>query len=165
MRLLVTYMELTAKPCEISWPIEARAISIRRERPSVASYLALYNAVGAPLQWDQRARMPEAELQRLLEGASTSLFIMHESGDAIGLCEFVSSDGPDIELTNFGLIPQVQGRKLGPLLLNRSVVGVWKDETRRIWLHTDTNDHPNAQAVYKKAGFNVFKQQEEDFAD
>lgn len=109
--------------------------------------------------------MPSSELAQLLDDASTSLFIMREGGAAIGLCEFVNCGQPDVELTNFGLIPQAQGRRLGPYLLNCALRATWAASTRGVWLHTDTNDHPGAQTVYQKAGFAVIRRQMEDFAD
>lgn len=106
--------------------------------------------------------MPRAALVAFLSSPSTTTFVLREAGRAIGLCEF---DAAEIALTHFGLIPAAYGRRIGPWLLDTALRAVWRETTRRIWLHTDTNDHPKAQATYRRAGFEVYKEQLEDFSD
>jgi GNAT superfamily N-acetyltransferase len=90
--------------------------------------------------------------------------LRNASGEALGICEFDRTDFPQIELQNFGLIPRAQGRGLGPWLLASSLQREWKTGATRIWLHTDTWDHPAALAVYKRAGFKVYAVREEPAA-
>jgi GNAT superfamily N-acetyltransferase len=61
-----------------------------------------------------------------------------------------------IELKNFGLVPEAQGRGIGPRLLGTSLQREWESGAKRIWLHTDTWDHPAAVPVYERAGFRVY---------
>jgi GNAT superfamily N-acetyltransferase len=77
------------------------------------------------------------------------------------VCEFDRSVFPQIELKNFGLVPDAQGRGLGPWLLATALQGEWRSNPDRIWLHTDTWDHPAAQRVYERAGFRVFDVRDE----
>jgi ribosomal protein S18 acetylase RimI-like enzyme len=72
---------------------------------------------------------------------------------------------PVVELTHFGLAPAFQGRKLGPFLLDQSLRAVWSQKPERLWLHTDTCDHPAAQSVYSRAGFTAYAQRMETFPD
>mgnify|MGYP001596740614 CR=1 FL=1 len=166
MRLLVTYMELCAPPAgRAPLPAPVAGLAFRAERLPVEDYLALYREIGTPLTWDSRLDMAQEDLAHFLSAASTAIFILRENGQAVGLCEFDAVETPDIELTHFGLVPAAYGRRIGPFLLDAALRAVWREETRRIWLHTDTNDHPRAQATYARAGFEVYKQQMEDFAD
>lgn len=166
MNLLVTYMELRAQPPSAAvHPAPSANLEIRAELPSVKDYLALYRAIGEPLTWDTRLRMPEEEVAQFLSATSTRTFILREEGRPVGLCEFYAVGAEDIELTHFGLVPAVYGRRLGPFLLANALHAVWREGTRRIWLHTDTNDHPKAQAVYARAGFKTYMQRMEDFPD
>jgi GNAT superfamily N-acetyltransferase len=120
-------------------------------------YLALYVLVGESLGWDQRLSMSEAQLEALLGGDSLRIYVLRDiSGDALGFCEFDRSGFPQIELKNFGLVPEAQGRGLGQWLLATALQGEWRSNPDRIWLHTDTWDHPAAQRVYERAGFRVF---------
>ena len=137
--------------------------AIVRERLAPEPYLALYRAVGTPLQWDERLRLAAAELRQLLTDLATHLYILRRDGEVVGLCEFVGVGGADIELTNFGLVSAAQGRRLGPFLLHHALCAVWRDRPKRIWIHTDTNDHPKAIETYQRAGFRIYDQRMESF--
>ena len=152
----VTYMELRESPAP---PIERSGVErIARERLSLSDYLPLYRNVGGPLRWDQRLQMPEAELRALLDGGLLSIYVLRNlQGHALGFCEFDLSSFPEIELKNFGLVPGAQGGGLGPWLLMVSLHEAWKSSPTRIWLHTDSWDHPAAIRVYERAGFRVYE--------
>lgn len=156
----VQYLQLTRPPAPI--PIHAGDERIAIERPSLESYLALYQEVGAPLRWDQRVNMPQEELRALLASPHLEIYILREaSGRALGFCEFDTSALPEVELKNFGLVPTAQGRGLGPWLLATALHAQWKLRPVRIWLHTDAWDHPAAAHVYQRAGFEVYLTREE----
>jgi len=107
-------------------------------------------------------QMPEGELAALLEGQALDIYVLRGGRDqALGLCEFDRCMFPDIELKNFGIVADAQGRGLGPWLLSVALCEQWKTGPKRIWLHTDTWDHPAALRVYKRAGFHVFAVREE----
>jgi hypothetical protein len=52
---------------------------------------------------------------------------------------------------------------VGSAKFRRAVV--WSYAPSRIWLHTDTWDHPKAQFVYQRAGFRTYVQRVETFPD
>jgi ribosomal protein S18 acetylase RimI-like enzyme len=153
--LRVSYLELCAAP----GPTDRHAgpESIRLERLEVSDYLVLYRRVGEALGWDQRLLMPETELAQLLQGTQLRIYLLrNELGQALGFCEFDRSAFPQIELKNFGLVPEARGRRLGPWLLSTALVAEWSANPARIWLHTDTWDHPAAIRVYRQAGFCIY---------
>jgi hypothetical protein len=41
-------------------------------------------------------------------------------------------------------------------LLSTALVAEWRTNPERIWLHTDSWDHPAAIRVYNRAGFCVY---------
>ncbi|MEO3431980.1 GNAT family N-acetyltransferase [Inquilinus sp. CAU 1745] len=163
--LRVTYMEMTQPPVgpEVARPVAGARVE--RESLVQETYLRLYRAVGEPVQWDQRLRLTPEELENFLCSTTTSLHVLRLQGQPVGFCEFDGIGRPDIELTNFGLIPEAQGRKLGPYLLDRALRAIWSYNPGRIWLHTDTNDHPKAQATYHRAGFRIYREHVENFPD
>ncbi|MDB4666604.1 GNAT family N-acetyltransferase, partial [bacterium] len=62
----------------------------------------------------------------------------------------------------FGLLPQMFGKGLGSAMLSLAVAQAWSlADTKRVWLHTCTEDHPHALANYQKRGFRLFKTVEE----
>ncbi|TRD00351.1 GNAT family N-acetyltransferase [Mesorhizobium sp. WSM4303] len=163
--LLVTYMEMRQAdpaPARVS---PAACASVALERLDSASYISLYRAVGEPVQWDQWLRMAAEDLERLLALPSTRIHVLRVEGVAACLCEFNGVGQPDVELVHFGLVPAFQGRKLGPFLLDQALRAVWSHAPQRVWLHTDTYDHPAAQSVYGRAGFKPYEQRMETFPD
>ncbi|MDX8529410.1 GNAT family N-acetyltransferase [Mesorhizobium sp. VK25A] len=161
--LLVTYMEMLAPPqgAPLAPPL-ADAI-VARERLDISSYLDLYRTVGGPVQWDQRLRMPEADLETLLASTLTHIHVLSVDGEAAGFCEFNNVYEAAIELVHFGLVPAFQGKRLGPFLLDRALRAAWSRRPQRLWLHTDTYDHPAAQSVYRRAGFRAYAEGMETF--
>jgi len=153
VRLLVTSLEMTVPPATPPRPAPDPNAVVRREALTVTAYLALYRAVGAAVQWDERLRLEPQPLRALLEDPATSIFVLRVRHRAVGFCEAVREAGGAIEIANFGLLPEIQGRGLGPYLLEVSLAALWTPGTSRIWLRTDTNDHPAAVSVYEKAGF------------
>lgn len=163
--LLVSYLEMTAPPSSAPVPAPMANIGVARERLTRADYLALYRAVGDAVQWDQRLRLPVMELDALLYDDATHIHVLRSDGVASGLAEFERVGSDEVEMVNFGLVPAMQGKRLGPFLLDRALRAVWQHRPRRIWLHTDTNDHPKAIGTYERAGFSLYKRQMETFPD
>ena len=163
-KLWVTYLELREAP--VCPPSRTGPERVRREVMTATEYLDLYRRVGEPLRWDSRLNMPIEELESLLAGGSLNTYVLRggEAGAsgrgtqsrAVGLCEFERQAFPEIELKHFGLVPEAQGRGLGSWLLSTTVSLEWETGAKRIWLHTDSWDHPAAVPVYLRAGFTVF---------
>ncbi|MGI6855038.1 GNAT family N-acetyltransferase [Mesorhizobium sp. 1B3] len=165
VRLLVTYMELCAPPCDAVLAPSLAAVCIAKEVPAPEEYLELYRAVGTPLQWDDRLRMPRDELCKFIASSMTSIYVLRIEGRSVGLCEFEGVGTKSVELKHFGLTPGFQGRGLGSYLLNSALRSVWSCRPERIWLHTDTNDHPKAKSTYERAGFKAYAEVWEEFPD
>ena len=152
-----TYLELTAPPSGAPLVSPQVGLSVVREPMTVDDYLALYVAVGGPLGWDGHILMPRDTLAKLLASPLTALFILRIEGEPAGFCEFIAEDQPDAEIKYFGLVPAMQGRRLGPYLLDTAIRDYWfSQEPRRLWLHTDTWDSPKALKTYLRAGFRIF---------
>ncbi|ESX89341.1 GNAT family N-acetyltransferase [Mesorhizobium sp. M0761] len=163
--LLVTYMDMRPRDLAPARVSPAAATTVALERLDSAAYIDLYRAVGEPVQWDQRLRMPAEDLERLLALPSTHIHVLRVEGEAAGLCEFNGVGQPEVELVHFGLVPAFQGRRLGPFLLDQALRAIWSRAPQRVWLHTDTYDHPAAQSVYRRAGFKAYAQRMGTFPD
>lgn len=163
--LIVTYMEMTAPPSSTPVTAPAPDAAVSREQLAGADYLVLYRAVGEPVQWDQRLRLQPTALDSLLGDPSNPVYVLRSQGQASGLCEFAGFGGDDVELAHFGLVAEAQGRGLGRYLLDSALRACWALSPKRVWLHTDTNDHPRAIATYAKAGFRPYLRRKETFPD
>ncbi len=163
MTVTVSYLELTRPPAE---PEERSCAEwIAAERLTIDEYLSLYTLVGESVRWDQRLHMPRSELTALLASARSQIYVLRDSlAQPIGFCEF-ERDLPDIELKNFGLVPSAQGKGLGSFLLRTALQREWQLQPRRIWLHTDSWDHPAAIKLYQSAGFQIYLTREEPPGD
>jgi len=158
--LQVTYMHLLKTPSTPGYAAGSKRMGL--ERLTREAYLVLYTQVGAPVRWDQRLSMSNAQLESMLAGSSCRIYVARDVlGNALGLCEFDRSEFPSIELKNFGIVPGAQGRGLGKRLLGMALHQEWQSGPARIWLHTDTWDHPAAVRVYERAGFEIYDVREE----
>ncbi len=154
-------MELREAPPQGAM-VHAGPERIVREQLNRETYLDLYTRVGTPLHWDQRLLMPAAELAAMLADGSLEIYVLRNAqGAALGFCEFDKREFPTVELKNFGLLGEAQGRGLGSWLLTVALLELWKSKPSRIWLHTDTWDHPAAVRVYERAGFCIYDVRDE----
>ena len=162
-RVWVSYLELVEPP--LPAPAHRGDERIARERLDASAYLEIYRGVGASWRWDRRLKLEPRALEALLAGDELELYVLRDAaGRALGWCEFDRGAFPVVELTHFGLVPEAQGRGLGPWLLEVSLEAVWRSGARRIWLHTDTWDHPAAVRVYERAGFRLYDRRHEPVA-
>jgi GNAT superfamily N-acetyltransferase len=151
----VTYLELRQRPAPV--PARSGGEQVVLESLALDDYLGLYRKVGEPVRWDQRLRIPTTELRALLQSGSLRIYVLRDAGgEALGFCEFDRAAFPEIELKNFGLVPAAQGRGLGSRLLAAALDSEWRAGPTRIWLHTDTWDHPAAAPLYERAGFRIY---------
>ncbi len=165
IELLVTYMEMT-DPSEQPLPVASiKGVSIARERVGVDDYLWLYRSVGGPQRWDQRLKLDQRALRQLIERHDNDIHVLRVAGALAGFLEIDRGATPDFELMHFGIVPEHQGHRLGPLLLAVGLAAAWQHQPRRIKLHTDEWDHPGALAIYQRAGFGITRQVREDVTD
>lgn len=151
----VTYLELRCAPGAA--PARRGSERVAVEKLALEAYLAIYQRVGGPVRWDQRLRMPADDLQALLRSERLCIYVLRDGrGEPVGFCEFDRAGFPEIELKNFGLVPEAQGRGLGWWLLAIALQSEWRAGPTRVWLHTDTWDHPAALPLYQRAGFKIY---------
>jgi len=165
MLLKLTYMQQLSPPSRDSLHPPKPGVHVSRMRLGLKEYLSLYESIGRPYQWDERLRLPTQRLAEILESECLDHFVLELEHQPIGLCEFDRTALPEIELVNFGLIPSMHGQGLGSYFLDHCLREAWKHGPVRIWLHTDTNDHPSAIRVYSNAGFEAYLERVEEFPD
>ncbi len=161
-KLFVTYMAANGPPAGRVKDCPDFSTKVSIKDMAVQNYLQLYKLVGEPLGWDQRLKMAPAELDAYLSSRNCLVFVLTVDGNEVGICEFDKSDHPIFQLMNFGLVSQAQGRGLGSYLLDFSLRSAFAAGAKKILLHTDTQDHPLAQSVYKRAGFVIESQSWQD---
>ena len=129
------------------------------QHPSVSYYRFLYDAVGRDYQWTRKLRCSEEKLASMIQHPQNELYVLHVDGSPAGYAELSRRQADEIELVQFGLMPNFIGQGLGKWLLQWTIDRVWSYEPKRFWLHTCTMDHETALPFYQQAGFTLYDEQ------
>lgn len=151
---VVTYLEmperLAALPAE---PLPLRPVPT----PDITWYRGLYARIGLDWLWTSRLAMADAALAAILHDPGNALFVAEGATGDIGIVELDRRNPEDVEISFFGLVPQATGQGLGPRMMAAALHEAWRPETRRVWLHTCTLDHPGALTFYRRCGFAPYR--------
>jgi GNAT superfamily N-acetyltransferase len=158
MTIKTTYLQMFAAPQRVVAPPRDGAILVHARRPSVAYYRFLYDAVGREYDWTSRKKLSDAELAALLNDPRLEVQVLMVNGVAAGFAELDRRTDGEIELVQFGLMPEFIGQGWGRYFLHWTIERAFSCQPRRFWLHTCTNDHPAALPNYLKAGFAIYKE-------
>ncbi|MEO2034678.1 MAG: GNAT family N-acetyltransferase [Planctomycetaceae bacterium] len=155
----VYYLEMVSH-CQRDLPAPSRqTMVVPVETPTVRYYRFLYDAVGRDYNWVSRNKLSDADLAEILGNPQNELLVLQVNGSPAGFADLNRQDHNEIELLNFGLIPEFIGRGFGTWFLQQTINRAWSYQPRRLWLHTCTRDHPAALTTYTKAGFQEYKQE------
>ena len=158
--MVVTYLEMLERPDRFRVPSPREGFSLRRIRaPSVPFYRELYRSVGEKWYWADRCKMDDEALRNIIHDPRVEIHVLFADQRPAGYAELDMRQSPDIELTYLGIIPECIGMGLGRFLLSNAIDLCWKRETRRLWLHTCSLDHPRALSFYEKAGFRIYRRE------
>ncbi|HWY85305.1 MAG TPA: GNAT family N-acetyltransferase [Gemmataceae bacterium] len=155
----VYYLQMFARPEWILPPPRAGLTVVHARRPPVAYYRFLYDAVGRDYDWTSRKKLSDAELAALLGDPRIEVHVLMADGVPAGFAELDKRMEGEIELVQFGLMPDFIGQGLGRYFLQWTIDKAWSYQPRRFWLHTCTKDHPVALPNYLKAGFAIYKEE------
>lgn len=156
-----TYLEMQDRPETEPIALPAGCAVARWSRPGLSAYRKLFRAVGGEWGWSGRLILPDDELKAVIQAPTTEIHRLRCGGRLAGFGELERSRGGEVEIAYFGLLPEFIGRGLGRFLLDWTIRKAWAGETRRVWLHTCEFDHPQALAVYGRAGFRVYGERTE----
>jgi GNAT superfamily N-acetyltransferase len=120
----------------------------------------LYTEVGRDHLWIDRLPWSLDEIRAYLDDPSVSLWLMTVRGAPAGYFELRRDSENGVEIAYFGLLKEFHGRGLGGYLLTEAAQRAWDTGPTRVWLHTNTLDHPSALPNYLKRGFSVYKTEE-----
>jgi hypothetical protein len=155
----VFHVQMFARGPRSAAPPRDGLVVMHAQRPSVAYYRFLYNAVGRDYHWHSRGKLPDSDLAALIQDPRDEVHVLHVDGVPAGFAELDRRQHDDVELVQFGLMREFIGQGLGKYFLGWVIDKVWSYQPRRFWLHTCTLDHPAALPNYLKAGFALFKEE------
>lgn len=122
----------------------------------------LYRYVGTPYTWTDKNKDSDAQWQAYVEDPNVHTWVAYFKGAIAGYVEMQQQDNGDVEIVYFGLTPEFVGKGMGGYLLTYAVEQAWLlPNTKRVWLHTCTLDHPSAKNNYEARGFVHYKTEQE----
>lgn len=161
-RSVVTHLEMLQPPTGPPPRPPAPDVQLERwHRPDLDEYLALFRRIGDPWLWFGRLLMESADIEYLIQSPDYAVWRLWTGGEVAGLCELNPARPDEVKVEYFGLAPEHIGRGLGGFFLRSMVHEAWAGNVHRVWLHTCSEDHPDALAVYQRVGFRPFHQETE----
>lgn len=161
----ITYLEMLAPQQHASVPAPREILLLHAVQPTVSFYRYLYNTVGKEWLWYERRLLSDEQLRAIIHDPQVEVHVLYFAGVPAGYGELNLRDMPNIELAYFGLLPEFIGKGLGKYFLHAMIDKAWAHAPQRVWVNTCTLDHPQALAVYQRAGFVPFKQEHKIFDD
>lgn len=154
----VYYLEMLA-PSQRVVPAPRDGLTVLHvQSPTVPYYRELYNAVGNAFYWLNRRKLSDEALAAIIDDPRDELHVLHVAGKPAGFAELDRRQPDEIELVQFGLLPEYIGQGLGKWFLQWTIDKAWSYQPKRFWLHTCTLDHAAALPNYLNAGFVQYKQ-------
>jgi GNAT superfamily N-acetyltransferase len=157
------YLEMT-DPAQLR---PARAVPVpvvRAEAVSPELNRYLYTAVGGDWYWLDRLEWTWSQWHDWLSRPGVETWLALDRGTPAGYVELSSSADASVELAYFGLLPSFTGRGVGGHLLTEAIRNAWTladrwdlPPTRRVWVHTCSNDGPAALTNYQARGLRVYR--------
>jgi GNAT superfamily N-acetyltransferase len=161
---VVTFLEMTEPPA-VEVPPSPLFLQ-RMDQPDLDFYRDLFRLVGSPWLWFSRLIIDDSKLTAILHDPGIELFeALDGNGRQVGMLELDFREVGACELAFVGLVPDLAGLGHGRWLLAEAVSRAWRDDVRRVHVHTCTLDHPAALAAYRRAGLVPFKRAIERFPD
>lgn len=169
LAVVVTCLEMQARPPVRADPEQAGITLERIVRPEIAWYRDLYRRIGAEWLWTSHLAMAEADLAAILHHPDVEVYAVMKDERGEGLLELDFREAGVCELAFFGLTPESIGNGTGRWLMNRAIARAWSRDGHspigRFWVHTCTLDAPQALSFYMRSGFTPVKRLVEVFDD
>ncbi len=142
-------------------PLGARMVRV--QPCSVAFYRHLYNQIGSEYLWWMRRAESDERLAMLLNNPLINVHVLTLHERPIGIAELDYRPFEMVNLSYFGLMPDMIGRGLGLPFLQATLLEAWSHQTRTVTVNTCTADHPRALPTYLKAGFVKIRSMDEEW--
>ena len=158
MKVITTHVQMSARPQRSVAPPRDGLAIVHARNPTIAYYRFLYDTVGRNWNWVSRKKLSDEALGTIIHDPRDEIHVLFVEGVPAGFVELDRRVEGEIEITQFGLVPEFIGQGLGRYFLHWAIDKAWSYGPKRLWLHTCTEDHPAALPNYLKAGFAIFKE-------
>src|SRR4051812_12184656 len=125
MTVTTTYLQMFARPERAVPPPREGLAVVRARRPTVAYYRFLYDAVGKDYGWTSRKKLSDSEHAALLHDPRVEVHVLTADGVPAGFAEMDRRVEGEVELAQFGLVPEFIGQGLGRFFLQWAIDEAW----------------------------------------
>lgn len=152
------YLEMNA-PSELKAKAKPGALAITEaEIKDFRLNRFLYQLVGEAWQWTDKLSWSDRDWQAYAERKDLRTWVAYSSGAIAGYFELEKQADEHVQIVYFGLSPKFIGQGFGAALLSNAIAEAWGwGDTRRVWVHTCSTDHPSALANYQARGFRCYQ--------
>lgn len=159
LAMVVTHLEMFEKP-----PLRdadlPQGVTFRQVIPTLAWYRDVFTRVGSlEWLWYGRLKLPDIELQAILDDGNVQVFTLSRDGTDEALLELDFRQPATCELAYFGVTPALIGTGAGRYLMNEAINRAWDREIGRFHVHTCTIDSPRALDFYVRSGFVPYRRE------
>ena len=117
-----------------------------------------YKNIGKKHKWIDRLVWAETKWIDYVSNQKVKTFILKYKNDLAGYFELIyHSEKKEVEIAYFGLLEEFHNKKLGSYLLSEAIKNSFKENIKRVWVHTCSLDHKHALNNYTARGMKVFK--------
>jgi ribosomal protein S18 acetylase RimI-like enzyme len=117
-----------------------------------------YKNIGKNHEWIDRLIWTEEQWIDYLSSEKVKTYVLKFKNDLVGFFELIHNlENQEIEIAYFGILEEYQNKKLGSFLLSEAIKVSFKNNIKRVWVHTCSLDHKNALNNYIARGMKVFK--------
>ncbi len=154
----VFHLEMLDRAALRSRPPVAGLVTKTVDPPDPDLNRRFYYSVGSEWHWTDRLSWSKNDWQDYVDRDVLNTFVGKLDGVEVGYFELEAQASGSVEIVYFGLLPDYIGKGLGGSFLSTALERVWElPGTKRIWLHTCTQDHKHALKNYQDRGFAIFK--------
>ena len=114
-----------------------------------------YKQIGKKHQWVDRLIWQDKNWMDYVSNKNLKTIILRKENNIVGYFELLF-DNNECEIAYLGILEEYIGKGYGGFLLSEAI-RLGFTNSRRIWVHTCSLDHPNALENYKSRGMKIFK--------
>ena len=108
--------------------------------------------------WNERSKWSAEKWIGYLRQRNVSFWILVIGDSDAGFFE-LTKDNQQVKIEGIGLLPAFRGKGFGGALLSVATRKAYDWHASRVWLHTATDDHPNALPNYLNRGYRIYHEE------
>ena len=117
-----------------------------------------YKQIGKNYRWIDRLIWDDLKWMNYTKNTNLETYIMTDNDELIGFFELLfHPETSKCEIAYFGILDQYIGKKYGGYLLSEALRLGFRNNTKKVWLHTCSLDHKHALNNYLDRGMKIFK--------